>query len=217
MDNYQPLTLPEGATASLSYDVLRKCGLSPTAIGSPLEPIDRYAPFIGRAFTVRGKADPTLTPDESLMEWTKMLSKTPAHAVLVIEPGDCDRAYMGELSAHALTYRHCAGSVVDGPCRDTNQIRSLGFPVFCKGVTPQDVVAAWRPVEFGGAVRVNGAVITSDDIIIGDSDGLCVTHRDNTSTLMQKLNEALTAENKVREAILAGDDPHDAYLRYRKF
>ena len=168
-------------------------------------------------FTVRGAADSTIDADTSLMEWTRMLSATPHHAVLVIEPGDCDRSYMGELSANALMQRHCPASIVDGPCRDVNQMRAMGWPVFARGVTPRDVVAAWRPLEFGAPVTIQGQVVTSDDLIIGDSDGLCIIGEAHYTTLVSRLDAALTSENKVRDAILGGLDPHAAYLAYRKF
>lgn len=214
---YPVLSLPAGATASLCFDVLRKEGLKPTAIGSPINPLVPYKPFIGRAFTVLGQEDLTLGEDESLQEWTRMLSKTPPNAVLVIQPGDHARSYMGELSANALTFRGCVGSVVDGPCRDSNQIIELGFPVFCQGSTPRDVVSAWKPIEYGQPVEINGHRVTSEDIIIGDTDGLTVTHSRNLDILLEKVSAALTSENLVRKAILAGEDPHSAYMKYRKF
>lgn len=214
---YDSYSLPTGATASLCFDVLRIAGLDPAAVGSPLDPIDRYEPFIGRAFTVAGKADPNIDADESLKEWTRMLSITPPNAVLVIEPGDLDRAYMGELSANALRIRQAVAAIVDGPCRDTNQIRALRFPVFCRGVTPRDVVASWRPLQYGRPAKINGITVTSDDLVIGDSDGLCITHRSNYLTMITGLERELNSENLVREAILKGHDPYDAYVRYRKF
>lgn len=213
---YERYTLPPGATASLCFDMLRKERLDPIAIGSPLNPIDRYEPFIGRAFTVRGEAT-EMDDHESLIEWTRMLSKTPGNSVLVIEPGDRDRSYMGELSANALTLRRCVGSVVDGPCRDSNQIRALGFPVFSHGTTPRDIVGTWQAVEYGAPVTIMGHRVTSDDLVIGDSDGLCITHKDNYDLLTQRLLEGLNSENMVREMILRGHDPLDAYMRYRKF
>ncbi|MCA8890037.1 MAG: RraA family protein [Parvularculaceae bacterium] len=214
---YDRYELPDGATGALCFDVLRKAGLAPASIGSPINPIASCEPFIGRAFTVKGVADDTISADESLLEWTRMLSAAPRHSVFVLQPGDHARAYMGELSAHALTHRQVAASVVDGPCRDTDQIRALGFPVYCSGVTPRDVVAAWRPAVFGGAVTIGGSIITCDDLVIGDSDGLCVTNRRNYNQLVAGLEDALVSENLVREAILQGIDPHTAYVRYRKF
>lgn len=214
---YEKLSLPDGATASLCFDVLKKIGSNPIAIGSPLNAIAPTEPFIGRAFTVRGMANNRLTADESLGEWTRMLSNTPANSVLVLATGDCDRAYMGELSANALQQRHCQAAVVDGPGRDIDQMRRLNFPVYCRGSTPEDIVAAWAAVDYGQPVMINGTRVTSDDIIIGDSDGLCVTHQDYLVALFAGLNDALHSENKVRAAILAGHDPHQAYLKYRKF
>lgn len=213
---YEQYSLPIGATASLCFDMLRKEGLDPIAIGSPLDPIDRYTPFIGRAFTVRGEAT-TMGDHESLIEWTRMLSKTPGNSVLVIEPGDHDRSYMGELSANALSLRKVAAAVVDGPCRDSNQMRALGFPVFSHGTTPRDIVGTWQAVEYGQPIKIMGYTITSDDLIIGDSDGLCVTHKDNYALLTERLFEGFSSENMVRDMILRGHDPLDAYMRYRKF
>jgi len=209
--------LPAGATSSLCFDVLRSAGLNPVALGSPLNPIGPCTPFVGRAFTVRGAADSEIDADLSLQAWTRMLSLTPSHAVLVIEPGDVDRAYMGELSAHALRQRGCPAAVVDGPCRDTDQIRELGFPVFCRGTTPRDVVGAWKPLEFGEPVKIMGQVVTSADLIIGDSDGLCIVAEDCFPRLVEGLTTALQSENKVRTAILKGQDPYEAYLAHRKF
>ena len=213
---YETYALPPGATASLCFDMLRKEGLNPIAIGSPLDPIDRYEPFIGRAFTVRGEAT-DMGDHESLIEWTRMLSKTPGNCVLVIEPGDHARSYMGELSANALTLRKVAAAVVDGPCRDSNQMRKLGFPVFSHGTTPRDIVGTWQAVDYGAPVTIMGETVTCDDLIIGDSDGLCITHRDNYPLLAQRLLEGLNSENMVRDMILRGHDPLDAYMRYRKF
>ena len=124
---------------------------------------------------------------------------------------------MGELSANALTFRHCVAALVDGPCRDTNQIRDIGFPVFSQGTTPRDVVGSWRPIAYGEDVLIDGHKVTSEDVIIGDSDGLCITHMSNLEILLRKVTAALNSENLVRKAILQGEDPHDAYLKYRKF
>lgn len=214
---YDRYSLPAGATASLCFDVLRKAGLAPRAIGSPLEPLIPCVPFIGRAFTVRGEADPRIGDHESLLQWTRMLSLTPANAVLVIAPGDCERAYMGELSANALVLRHSLAAVVDGPCRDTTQIRALGYPVFCRGVTPRDVVGAWHPVEFGGSITVNGCEMSCADLVIGDADGLCIAPVESYHILCRYLKSALNSENLVRAAILGGSDPLSAYQRHGKF
>lgn len=214
---YDEYRLPAGATAALCFDVLRNAGFAPRAIGSPVEPLAPCEPFIGRAYTVRGQADPTISSHGSLLEWTRMLSLTPVNAVLVIAPGDCARAYMGELSANALVRRRSPAAVVDGPCRDTAQIRALGYPVFCRGVTPRDVVGAWRPVEFGGSITVNGCEISCADLVIGDADGLCIAPVESYQVLCRQLDHALKSENLVRDAILGGSDPLSAYQRYGKF
>ena len=58
-------------------------------------------------------------------------------------------AHMGELSAETLQFRGVRGYIVDGGCRDTGFILNMGFPVFCRYLTPRDVVGIWVPDRFG--------------------------------------------------------------------
>ncbi len=41
--------------------------------------------------------------------------------------------------------------------------------------------------------------------------------KDITEEVITKAEDAVTTENKVRTAILAGDDPQQAYLKFGKF
>lgn len=214
---FDPIELPEGATAALCFDVAKQVGASPRAIGEPLAAGYGISMFAGRAFTVEGTGDFSLSADESLTLWTRMLSRTPANSVLVIAPGDTRRAYMGELSAHALSLKGCQGAIVDGPCRDLAQIEAQRFPVICKGSVPSDVVGAWRPTRFEQPVMVAGELIANAEVIVGDRDGAVVFGFDHLEKVKVGIRDAFESENKVRDAILAGEDPHEAYLKYRKF
>jgi 4-hydroxy-4-methyl-2-oxoglutarate aldolase len=47
-------------------------------------------------------------------------------------------AFWGGLLTNAAVGRKAAGVVTDGGIRDYNEIVGLGFPTFCKGLTPYD-------------------------------------------------------------------------------
>ena len=99
-------------------------------------PLDLAMVAAGPVFTVRGRPDASVSPHETLLRWTELLSRPPAGHVVMVQGNDSERALMGELSAETLQFRGVRGYIVDGGCRDTAFIRKLGFPVFCDKATP---------------------------------------------------------------------------------
>jgi regulator of RNase E activity RraA len=146
-----------------------------------------------------------------------MLSAAPAGAVVVCQPENHEIALMGELSSEALKHRGIRGYVVDGGCRDTAFIRHLGFPVYCRFTTPRDIVGRWLTDELGGAVRIGDVTVATGDFLLADRDGVVVLPGRRAGEIVEAAEDAAKVESKVRAAILAGDDPEQAYLQYGKF
>lgn len=124
---------------------------------------------------------------------------------------------MGELSAETLKAKGVLGYVVDGGCRDTDFILELGFPVFHSFFTPSDIVARWIPDHFEEPVTLGTVTVRTGDYIIGDRDGLVVVPTEIAGDVIDKTEAVATTENQVRDAIRAGMDPVDAYLKFGKF
>jgi hypothetical protein len=97
-----------------------------------------------RYVLIEGRQDDTLDAPQSVLKWCQLLSKAPAHVVLICQPNDHTSAHMGELSSETLAYKNVLGYIVDGGCRDSAFIEKLGFPVFCGYYTPLDIVGKWR-------------------------------------------------------------------------
>lgn len=60
-------------------------------------------------------------------------------------------------------------------------------------------------------------VVAHMGYLLGDRDGLLRVPKDIVQDVMEKAQAAISAENKVRSAILAGVDPQQAYLKHGKF
>ena len=199
------------------YDVMRDLGHTNCVLPSNIRAIDPDTRLEGRVFTVRGCPDDRITAEESLLAWTEFLTAAPPDHVVVCQPQDRDRALMGELSAKALQLRGIRGYIVDGGSRDNNFIRKLGFPVFSSFQTPRDIVAAWRPEAFGVPVAIGGVAINTGDYIMADIDGIVVVPASLADEVLSRVKQVMLTENEVREAILKGVSPKEAYLRYGKF
>jgi 4-hydroxy-4-methyl-2-oxoglutarate aldolase len=109
------------------------------------------------------------------------------------------------------------GYIVDGGCRDSGFIESMGFPVWCRCYTPVDIVSRWIPTEFNGTITIGNVLICAGDYAFADRDGIAIIPGEIARAVADKVDEMIQRENLVRKAILEGVDPVDAYLRFGKF
>lgn len=199
------------------YDTLREMGFPDQILPRNIRPLDPTRPLAGRIFTFSGHADFTVDGHTTLLEWTKMLSRAPRNSVVICQPNDDTLAHMGELSAETFTYKGIRGYLCDGGCRDSVFISKIGFRVWSRYYTPRDVVGRWVPDRFGEPVVIGGVTIRSGDYLMADRDGALIIPQEIIADVTEKVEEVLQTENKVRNAILQGVDPVDAYLQHRKF
>jgi regulator of RNase E activity RraA len=59
--------------------------------------------------------------------------------------------------------------------------------------------------------------ISSGDYLIGDRDGIVIIPAAVSEETVSKTEQVMSTESEMREAILSGMDPEEAYLKYRKF
>lgn len=199
------------------FDALRARDIVNTVLPKEIAPLEATMTLAGPVFTVLGSPKPNINPHQSLIAWTEFLSRAPRDCVVVCEGNDPTRALMGELSAETLQFRGVRGYVTDGASRDCGFIKRLGFPVFCRGKTPRDVVGAWTPDAFNEPVIIGGCRIAAGDYVIGDIDGVVIIPGQIASAVIGEVEELMQTESLVRKAILEGVDPKEAYLRYGKF
>jgi 4-hydroxy-4-methyl-2-oxoglutarate aldolase len=216
----QPGSLAErlqGCYSGAVFDVLRSKGSLNQTLPQYIRPLNLKHRLAGPVFTIEGRRDNSLDAHESLLRWCELLSKAPANTVLICQPNDHTLAYMGELSAETLLHKKVLGYIVDGGCRDSAFIESLGFPVFCKYFTPVDVVSKWAATSLGEPIQVGEVTVCTGDYILADRDGIVTIPGAIAAEVVQETEEVLRKENLVRKAILQGVDPVQAYLQYGKF
>ncbi len=199
------------------YDAMRELGLEDGILPNDIQPVDPELPAVGKVWTCSGGMVEGSTQDESLLSWTGMLSAAPSGSVVVCQPNDSTIAHMGELSAETLKFRGVKGYVVDGGNRDTDFILKLGFPVFCRYLTPSDIVGRWQVQTMGEPVVIGGVRICTGDYLVGDRDGVVVIPASAASDVAMRVDEVMNTENELRNMILSGMDPQEAYLKYQRF
>jgi 4-hydroxy-4-methyl-2-oxoglutarate aldolase len=93
----------------------------------------------------------------------------------------------------------------------------MGFQTWSRGYTPRDIVGYWLPRAVDVDIRIGDVLVAPGDYLLGDRDGLVRVPQVIVEEVLTKSEAAISTENKVRTAILAGVDPQEAYLRFGKF
>jgi 4-hydroxy-4-methyl-2-oxoglutarate aldolase len=199
------------------HDVMRSQGLTNFVLPWEIRALIPGVRIAGPAFTFHGRVDSTIPPHETYLAWTKFLGDIPSGSIGICQPNDHTVAHMGELSAETLKRRGVKGYVVDGGCRDTAFIRRIGFPVWCRYATPADIVGCWIPQGFEEPITIASVRIRTGDYVLADDDGAVIIPNDRLQQILTEAQEMMGRENLVRQAILDGMNPQQAYLTYRKF
>lgn len=203
--------------ASAVHDVLRARGYGNQVLPTSIRALDPTKRLAGEVFTISGHVDQTLSRHETLLRWSRVLSRVPGGKVLVCQPNTKAIALMGELSAQALRVKHARGYVVDGHCRDTDFILEMGFPVFCEANTPADIVERWTYDSLGEPVTIGSVTIRSGDWLLGDRDGVVILPMEVAAEVVAETEAVIGTEGEMRRAIMAGMDAEQAYLKFGKF
>ena len=204
-------------SASAVNDVLGEMGCHGRVLPPRIRGLDPGARVAGEVFTISGHVDQTLSREETLLRWARVLSRVPGGRVLVCQPNTRDIALMGELSARALLVKHTRGYVVDGHCRDVEDVLQTGLPVFCELATPADIAGRWTYDSLGEPVTIGGVTVCRGDLIIGDRDGVVTIPKELAEETLARTEAVMSTESEMRQAILAGMDAEQAFLKFGRF
>jgi 4-hydroxy-4-methyl-2-oxoglutarate aldolase len=179
-------------------DAIDRLGLSGAVQGlRPMWPCPRIA---GQVITVRlRRAEPGEHSPRHL--GTAAIEAGGPGQVIVIEHHDRDDAAgWGGILSLAAKLKGLEGVIVDGTCRDVDDSRDAGFPVFARAATP--MTARGRVVEasMGEPIRVGDLHVSPGDYVIADWSGAVFVPADRAEEII-KTAEGLAA----REAAMAED------------
>ena len=105
----------------------------------------------------------------------KAIESTPPGHVLVIDcRGETRVASGGQILLTRLEVRGAAGLVSDGPIRDSGEIASMNFPVYCAGGSAPLNLIQHHAAEMNVPIGCGGVAVYPGDIIVGDEEGVVV-------------------------------------------
>lgn len=196
-----PKHIVEGFRDLLEYDSLT-CAVSDcmnrfNAMTSEMKALFSGIRLVGTAITVK-----TLASDLAAVFKAIDLCE-PGDIVVIDSNSTINSAFWGENITMSAMNKGAIAAVIDGACRDVEEIRKLKFPVICKGIVPNvGSISGYGNVNT--TIQCSGVSVSPGDLIVIDENGVVVVPKDEAGDVLEKTRNLLKTEHIVQEKIKAG-------------
>lgn len=131
----------------------------------------------GSAYTVRqAPKHVTAKKNDSLVSHAKASGGLASSGeVIIVDAGGCvESGTWGENHCIRARPNGVQGAIINGATRDAHEIKSLDFPVFCKGFSP--IKSRWglETISHNETLNMDGVQVRSGDIVFGDETGIII-------------------------------------------
>jgi 4-hydroxy-4-methyl-2-oxoglutarate aldolase len=183
---------------AMVYEAAGRTGL----IDIPLVQLIPGSRVAGRARTVRcGQGD-------NLMVHAVMDQVQPGEILILTMPEPEPIALIGELLATQALVRQVAGILVDASVRDTEELQSLGLPIWTRWIRVRGA-AKTKVGTINEPVIVGGTRIAPGDLVLLDADGAVAIAAARTSTILEASRARVHSETVLRAQLQAGALSYD--------
>lgn len=157
---------------------------------------------VGPALTVR------LSPGD-LQDPLAALHVARAGDVVVVDAGgETETSVFGGLMGSLFKNRGVQGAIIDGACRDTDELTDMKFILFSKAVTPRGTHTMFSgrkgDVELNVPIVCGGVVVNPGDMIVADEIGITVIPSHRLTTVLTAAREQAEREEATRRRIAEG-------------
>jgi regulator of RNase E activity RraA len=187
-------------TATVS-DALDTCGLPPGQGG--LRPMWGRPRIAGFAVTV--ELEPLNGEHAGAHILTDPIAQAGADDIMVIANGGrIDVSSWGGIVSVGAAMRSIRGVVIDGACRDVDQARDLGFPVFARAQVPVTARGRLQQKSAGVPVCLGQVTISPGDVVLADEGGVVVIPRGRAADVLGAARGVRAREEQIEREVRAG-------------
>ena len=166
-------------------------------MAAAIMPVERGMTVAGTALTVE-----TQGGDNFPIHLASYAFQADGYVMVIDGKGYEGCAYFGDLIMGACQAAGFAGMVIDGYTRDRDGNIGLGFPVYSRGFMPRGPIKKDEG-NINGPILCGGIPVEPGDLVVGDSDGVCVIPRRHIETVLDEAEKKQIYEEKRVETILA--------------
>ena len=182
-------------------DALDRLGLSGVVTGIHRLSTDRA--IAGRILTVKLERPNGRVPDRHNCT-TAIEAAQPGDVIVIEQRALPEGAGWGGILSFAAKLRNVAGVIVEGPCRDIDESKSVDFPVYGRSAAP--LTARGRVIEtgFNVPVQIGNVTVAPGDWVLADGSGIVFLVASNAERILATAEELAAKERAMIAAIRAG-------------
>jgi regulator of RNase E activity RraA len=201
------LTAYEELDSAAVSDALDALGLASGQAG--FLPVWGHPKIVGFAVTVQ--LEPYVPgPTGAHIGAAAVAAAASTDVIVVANDGRTDVSCWGGLLSLGATLNGVRGVVADGACRDVNEARECGFPVFAKGRIPATARGRLQQRSTGEPVRLGNVDVTPGDLVFADETGVVVVPRHHAEDVLEKAQAVAARERAIAADLRSGVPLHEA-------
>jgi 4-hydroxy-4-methyl-2-oxoglutarate aldolase len=127
--------------------------------------------------------------------------------------GALPSAAWGGLLARAARLHGIGGVVIDGACRDVDEIRELGLPVSARAVLPFTARRRCIETAVGADVVIDGVRIATGDVVVADATGAVFVRAADLDAVLARAGRLLARERLMIADLTGGAAASDVLGR----
>lgn len=134
----------------------------------------------------------------------RLVAATGPGRVLMVDAGGTCISTFGGIASLAASRRQATAVVIDGACRDVDEIRATGLWLASRHVTPLTGKTRLRLQAMGDPVTIGGVQVAEGDLVVGDDTGLIAVPRARLQDVLAAAKHALEVDERVERGIRDG-------------
>lgn len=162
-----------------------------------INPVERGMTVVGTALTVE-----TDNGDNFPIHVASYSFAAQGYVMVIDGKGYKDRAYFGDLIMGACQAVGFEGMVIDGCTRDRDGNVELNFPVYSRGFMPRGPIKK-NEGNINTPITCGGVKVCPGDLVVGDSDGVCVIPAEYIETVLAEAEKKKAYEDNREQTIAA--------------
>jgi 4-hydroxy-4-methyl-2-oxoglutarate aldolase len=201
-------------TVAAVADVLWSDGIA-AHMSSEIRPVFPVR-IAGPAVTVQEEPTTERVPPHHMFEAAD--TAAPGSVIVIAIDGYKEVATWGGLATAACKVRGVEATVLDGGCRDIDEIDVLyHYPVFARSFSPGTTIGRFKTVAINVPVVCGGMTVNPGDIVVGDRDGLVVVPAEKAEDILQRAIETDRKEREQMRVILQLGSVREGIARYQQY